>query len=79
MTFWQVLKNGFFDILMMSLGSGEKKIKCQATDVVPTSERAGEFEWRLGGKVSISSTFYEQLLHAKIPEAQKRQSSCQFF
>jgi len=29
--------------------------------------------------VSISSTFYEQLLQAQIPKAQKRQSSFQSF
>jgi len=57
----------------MLLGSGEKQIKCRATDVVSTDDRTGQFEWRLGGEVSISSTFrIQQLLHAKIPEAQKR-------
>ena len=30
-------------------------------------------------QVSISSSFYEQLLQAKIPKAQKIESSCQFF
>ncbi len=33
----------------------------------------------LRDKVSISSTFYGQLLRVQIPKAQKIQSSCQFF
>ncbi len=35
--------------------------------------------WSLLCQVSISKTFYDQLLEAQIPKAQKRESSCQSF
>jgi len=53
-----------------------------STFVTPFQEsckRKGERERERGEKGSISSTFYEQLLHSQILKAQKRQLSCQSF